>query len=64
MPGMDGFATYKKLKAINPRIKIIFMSGFPDQELLKIDKLSNFCTFLKKPFSIKEVGEKVKEMVN
>lgn len=64
MPGMDGFTTYKKLKAINPRIKIIFMSGFPDRELLKIDKLSKFCTFLKKPFSIKDVSEKVKELVN
>ena len=35
MPGMDGFATFQEIKAINLEARVIFMTGFVVEESLK-----------------------------
>jgi len=35
MPGMDGFATFQEIKALNPEARVIFMTGFVVDESLK-----------------------------
>lgn len=35
MPGMDGFATFQEIKAVNPEARVIFMTGFVVDESLK-----------------------------
>jgi len=64
MPGMNGLETYKHLLSMNPDLKIIIMSGFPDQSALKIESYSSNCTFLKKPFSIDDIKTKLNELLN
>ena len=63
MPGMDGCEVYDRLKAIKPEIKIIIVSGFIDQysidELLKY----NFSDYIEKPFKLKELSEKIEEVL-
>ena len=63
MPGMDGCEVYDRLKAIQQEIKIIIVSGYIDQysinELLK----RKFGDYIEKPFKLKELSEKIEEVL-
>jgi CheY-like chemotaxis protein len=63
MPGMDGCEVYDRLKEIKPEIKIIIFSGCIDQYC--IDELSrrNFNDYIEKPFKLKELSEKIEEVL-
>jgi DNA-binding NtrC family response regulator len=54
-----GIDTYKNLCKINPNVKVIFMSGLGDNDTLKTIPNYDEFIFLKKPFSMDEVTEKV-----
>ena len=59
LPKETGIDTYKNLCKINPDVKVIFMSGLGDKESLQTIPNYNEFEFLKKPFSMDEVTEKV-----
>ncbi len=61
MPEMDGPSMYKVLSETNPELKIIFMSGYPDDAFKNaLDPDATFA-FLQKPFSLAQLAAKVKE---
>jgi len=61
MPEMDGPSMGRQLQEINPDIKIIFMSGYPDDALNNsLDPNVPFA-FLQKPFTLAQLAAKVKE---
>ncbi len=61
MPEMDGPTLLKELRARNPRIKIIFVSGYPNEAFKQqLDENEEFA-FLPKPFSLPQLAAKVKE---
>lgn len=61
MPEMDGPSMYKELSETNPGLKIIFMSGYPDDAFKNsLDPDATFA-FLQKPFSLAQLAAKVKE---
>ena len=59
LPRETGIDTYYNLCKINPNIKVIFMSGLGDNEALKTIPNRDELIFLKKPFSMEEVTEKI-----
>ena len=59
LPKETGVDTYKNLCKINPNVKVIFMSGLGDRESLQAIPNHEDFEFLKKPFSMDEVTEKV-----
>jgi two-component system cell cycle sensor histidine kinase/response regulator CckA len=62
MPEMDGPTLMKALRKDRPDIKIIFMSGYADEAFKKsLSEDENF-SFLQKPFTLKELAAKVKEV--
>jgi two-component system cell cycle sensor histidine kinase/response regulator CckA len=63
MPGMNGCEVYDRLKEIRPETKIILVSGYIDQHF--IDELSrrDFNGYMGKPFRLKELSEKVEEVL-
>ena len=59
LPKETGVDTYKNLCKINPKVKVIFMSGLGERDSIQsIPNYEDF-EFLKKPFSMDEVTEKV-----
>ena len=61
MPEMDGPTMYKTMRATNPDMKIVFMSGYPDDAFKNsLDPDATFA-FLQKPFSLAQLAAKVKE---
>ena len=60
MPEMDGPALFKELRKRNPTIKVIFVSGYPNEAFRESMGSDNFA-FLPKPFSLPQLAAKVKE---
>lgn len=59
MPGMDGPTMAKKMRERSPELKIIFISGYTEDKLK--DHMGKNIYFLPKPFTLKQLAEKVKE---
>ena len=61
MPHMDGPTLAKNIRALSPDLKIIFMSGYTEDKLK--DHMGDNIWFLPKPFTLKQLAEKVKEVL-
>ncbi len=64
MPGMDGPALIREVRKIMPDIKVICISGYAEDALR--DKIGGDqgIHFLPKPFSLKQLAGKVKELMD
>ncbi|MBY8977623.1 response regulator [Rhodobacteraceae bacterium NNCM2] len=60
MPGMDGPTFAVKARGLRPELRLIFMSGYAEDNFRNAEIGKNFL-FLPKPFSINELTAKVKE---
>ncbi len=60
MPNMDGPALAQAIRKDNPQLKIIFMSGYTEDRLK--EHMDSRTFFLPKPFSLKQLAAKVKEV--
>lgn len=64
MPKMSGKELYDQIKAIAPRIKVLFMSGYTDDALAHHGVLGPELSFLEKPFSPSQLARKVREVLD
>src|SRR5438067_5949019 len=56
MPGMDGPTMVREARKSRPELKILFMSGYAEEQLRKSIDIENV-NFLPKPFSVTELAE-------
>jgi PAS domain S-box-containing protein len=64
MPGMDGGVVFDRLRENNPEIKILLSSGYSINGRAK-DILERGCDgFIQKPFNIKELSQKIREILD
>ena len=56
MPGMDGPTVVREARKSRPELKILFMSGYAEEQLRKSIDIENV-NFLPKPFSVSELAE-------
>ena len=56
MPGMDGPTMVREARKTRPELKILFMSGYAEEQLRKSIDIENV-NFLPKPFSVTELAE-------
>jgi two-component system cell cycle sensor histidine kinase/response regulator CckA len=56
MPGMDGPAMVREARKSRPDLKVLFMSGYAEEQLRKSIDIENV-NFLPKPFSVTELAE-------
>lgn len=61
MPGMNGHDLAIRLRAANPDMKILFMSGYTSDILSERGELGQDLHFLQKPFTITTLDEKIRE---
>jgi len=55
MPGKNGLEVLKELKSIDPRLRVVMISGSPDENLADKVITQGAFSFLKKPFSLHEL---------
>ena len=61
MPGMDGPTLVQRIRQDHPNLKVIFVSGYTEDKLK--DHMDDKTWFLPKPFSLKILASKVKEVL-
>ncbi len=64
MPRMNGRELFEKIKPLRPKIKVIFMSGYTDDEVIRYGLLGSATNFLQKPFSPETLARKVREVLD
>lgn len=63
MPNMGGREAYEQFKKINPRVRVLVWSGANVDDVATEMLKSGCCGFVHKPFSIKQLCEKIKEII-
>jgi len=64
MPGMNGVQVAEELKAVSPELPIIMISGYSEQEDIKIAQQKGFISCcLTKPFDINKIIESIHLMI-
>ena len=63
MPRMDGSALMGHVRRSNPDIRVIFISGYTEDVFRGELENNESINFLPKPFSIRELADKVKEVM-
>lgn len=51
MPGMDGHRLAESVAELNPSLRFLFLSGYPDKSKTRPENATNHAGFLPKPFS-------------
>jgi two-component system cell cycle sensor histidine kinase/response regulator CckA len=64
MPNMDGPTLVRAASRLRPEMRIIFMSGYAEEAFRKNDEKAEERHFLPKPFGLKQLVAKVKEVLS
>jgi PAS domain S-box-containing protein len=64
MPNMDGPTLVRHVKGLKPEMAVIFMSGYAEEAFRRNDEKAEDLHFLPKPFGLKQLAAKVKEVLS
>ena len=64
MPSWTGPTLVRAVKRIRPDMAVIFMSGYAEEAFRKADEKAEDLHFLPKPFGLKQLAAKVKEVLS
>ncbi len=64
MPNMDGPTMVRHVKGLKPGLPVIFMSGYAEEAFRRNDENASDLHFLPKPFGLKQLAAKVKEVLS
>ena len=60
MPGMSGRVLVERLRKTVPNVKVIYMSGYTDDAVVRHGVLESEINFLQKPFTVSALAAKLK----
>ena len=63
MPQMSGVELTKRIEARLPGLKVLFMSGYTDDSIVRHGVLTSEVPFLQKPFTAESLARKVREVL-
>ena len=65
MPGISGIKLARKVKEINPKIKVVLMTSFEikDNEFSKVFPSTHVDGFVQKPIQIKDLTNKILDII-
>ena len=63
MPGFDGHELAHRLAAEHPHLKVLYMSGFPDDATVKHAAIDPGTGFIQKPFSAASLAAKIRDLL-
>jgi two-component system cell cycle sensor histidine kinase/response regulator CckA len=64
MPNMDGPTLVRAVKRLRPEMAVIFMSGYAEEAFRRNDEKAEDLHFLPKPFGLKQLAAKVKDVLS
>jgi CheY-like chemotaxis protein len=64
MPDMSGRETAEAVDGLRPGIKVLYMSGYTDDAVVRFGVGQDSSSFLQKPFTATSLGGKVREVLD
>ena len=64
MPGMSGRELAEALTALRPKLRVLYISGYTDDAVVRHGILAEGLPYLQKPFSAEALAAKVREVVD
>lgn len=64
MPGIGSRDLYEKIKKILPTAKVLYMSGYTEEVVLRYEIENRTANFLQKPFTVSGLLKKVRSVLN
>jgi DNA-binding NtrC family response regulator len=64
MPGFSGSVLAERLAAVRPETKVLYTSGYADDETVQLNVPRQNYAFLEKPFSRDALISKVRELLD
>jgi len=66
MPEMNGTELYKEMKKVNPEIKVLFTSGYTKNHIIDNKPIyeNSETYFISKPYSLKTLAQKIREILD
>ena len=64
MPKMGGTKLMDNIAKIKPAIKVLFISGYTNNEIAERGELIDGINFLQKPFSVTGLGQKIRQILD
>jgi len=64
MPQLNGRELAERLVAKLPEIQVLYMSGYPDDAVLRRGLIAANTNFLHKPFTASAVARRVRQLLN
>ena len=60
MPRLDGRETFEVLREIRSDVRVLFSSGYTEQDVVGGTKDANTAQFIQKPYTLAQLTEKVR----
>jgi PAS domain S-box-containing protein len=64
MPGISGRELAESLKLLRPEMRVLYMSGYTDDAILRHGVSQSVTAFLQKPFGPADLGRKVRDVLD
>jgi two-component system cell cycle sensor histidine kinase/response regulator CckA len=64
MPGLDGRQLGETIARCWPRIRVLYMSGFPAARVLSAGAIAPTDPFIQKPFTEEQLGRRIRELLS
>jgi DNA-binding NtrC family response regulator len=64
MPGMSGPALVDHLLSLDPHIRVLFMSGYDDRQIVQKYVVERGFALIPKPFTLQGLGSVVRDLMN
>jgi CheY-like chemotaxis protein len=64
MPGMNGPELARKLRAMRPDVRVLYVSGYPDRAIAQKSVLDPATSFLNKPFTPDDLATKIRDLLD
>ncbi|MGM0645144.1 MAG: PAS domain S-box protein [Thermodesulfobacteriota bacterium] len=64
MPGMNGKALKREVESHHPSIRVVYMSGYTDNIIVKRGMVDPGLAFIQKPFSMEGLARKIRQVLD
>ena len=64
MPGMSGRVLAERFAALRPNAKLLYMSGYTDDAVVRYGVLSSAVEYIEKPFAADRLARKIRDVLD